>query len=54
MIVLLSGEEKHTLYRREDGALRKAGEITLKRGAILPMLADTVHVAECAGDAPGR
>lgn len=51
-ILLLSGEEKNTLYRREDGALRKASEVTLKRGAILPMRAETVHVAECVGDAP--
>src|SRR5712691_6094463 len=35
-ILLLSGEEKNTLYRREDGKLRKATEVTLARGAILP------------------
>ena len=52
MILLLSGAEKNTLYRRENGTLRKAGEVTLTRGAILPMRADTVHVAECLGDAP--
>jgi predicted metal-dependent enzyme (double-stranded beta helix superfamily) len=52
MILLLSGEEKNTLYRRENGRLRKAGEATLTRGAILPMRADTVHVAECLGDKP--
>jgi predicted metal-dependent enzyme (double-stranded beta helix superfamily) len=52
MILLLSGEEKNTLYRRDHGALRKAGEVTLERGAILPMRADTVHVAECLGDKP--
>ncbi len=52
MILLLSGEEKNTLYRRENGALRKAGEMTLTRGAILPLRADTVHVAECLGDTP--
>lgn len=51
-ILLLSGEEKNTLYRRENGALRKAGEVTLKRGSVLPMRADTVHVAECLGNAP--
>jgi predicted metal-dependent enzyme (double-stranded beta helix superfamily) len=51
-ILLLSGEEKNTLYRRENGALRKAGEVTLTRGAILPMRAETVHVAECLGSAP--
>ena len=56
MILLLSGEEKNTLYRRENGqmrgALRKAGEMMLTRGAILPMLAETAHVAECIGDKP--
>ena len=52
MILLLSGEEKNTLYRSEDAVLRKAGEVTLKRGAILPMRADTVHVAECRGEVP--
>ena len=51
-ILLLSGEEKNTLYRRENGALRRAGEATLTRGSILPMRADTVHVAECLGSAP--
>jgi predicted metal-dependent enzyme (double-stranded beta helix superfamily) len=52
MILLLSGREKNTLYRREPGGLRKAGEITLEPGAVLPMLADTVHVAESVGDTP--
>ena len=52
MILLLSGEEKNTLYRNENGKLRKAGETTLTRGAILPMLEETVHVAECVGDVP--
>lgn len=51
-ILLLSGNEKNTLYRRENGALRKASEVMLARGAILPMRADTIHVAECVGDAP--
>src|SRR5262245_49776924 len=51
-ILLLSGEEKNTLYRRENGSLRKAGEMTLTRGAILPMRAETAHVAECIGAAP--
>jgi len=51
-ILLLSGEEKNTLYRRENGALRRASEVTLKRGAVLPMRADTAHVAECIGDMP--
>ena len=51
-ILLLSGEEKNTLYRAEDGALRKASEVTLTRGQILPMRADTAHVAECIGNVP--
>ena len=51
-ILLLSGGEKNTLYRRENGSLRKAGEATLERGSILTMRAETVHVAECLGDAP--
>lgn len=51
-ILLFSGEEKNTLYRTENGKLRKASEVTLKRGSILPMLADTVHVAECLGNVP--
>ena len=52
MILVLSGEEKNTLYRRENGKLRKASEVTLARAEILPMRADTVHVAECLGDQP--
>jgi len=51
-ILILSGEEKNTLYRSENGKLRKAGEVTLARGAILPMRAETVHVAECISAAP--
>jgi predicted metal-dependent enzyme (double-stranded beta helix superfamily) len=51
-ILMLSGEEKNTLYRSENGALRKASEATLTRGIILPMLAETAHVAECMGGAP--
>jgi predicted metal-dependent enzyme (double-stranded beta helix superfamily) len=51
-ILQLSGEEKNTLYRRENGKLHKAGEMTLTRGAILPMPAETVHVAECRGNVP--
>jgi len=51
-ILLLSGEEKNTLYRREDGKLRRAGEATLARGSILSMQSDTVHVAECLSDTP--
>jgi predicted metal-dependent enzyme (double-stranded beta helix superfamily) len=52
MILLLSGREKNTLYRREPGGLRKAGEVTLEPGTILPLLAETVHVAESIGDQP--
>ncbi len=51
-ILLLSGEEKNTLYRRENGTLRKAGEMTLTGGSILPMLTETAHVAECIGNVP--
>ena len=51
-IFLLSGEEKNTLYRNDGGTLRKASEVTLSRGSILPMLAETAHVAECVGNAP--
>jgi predicted metal-dependent enzyme (double-stranded beta helix superfamily) len=51
-ILLLSGEEKNTLYRREDGTLRRAGERTLRSGAILAMREETVHVAECLSEAP--
>ncbi|HZM43426.1 MAG TPA: cysteine dioxygenase family protein [Burkholderiales bacterium] len=51
-ILVLSGEEKNTLYRRDNGALRKASEVTLTRGTILPMRAETAHVAECIGSAP--
>lgn len=52
MILPLSGEEKNTLYRVENGKLHKASEITLKPGSIFGMRADTVHVVECVGDAP--
>ena len=51
-IFLLSGEEKNTLYRTDNGKLHKASEVTLTRGTILPMLADTAHVAECLGKVP--
>ena len=51
-ILPLSGKEKNTLYRRENGRLRRVGEVTLTRGEILPMLAETVHVAECLGGKP--
>src|SRR5215204_2048152 len=51
-ILLLSGEEKNTLYRREGGTLRRAGEATLARASVLTIRADTVHVAECLSDTP--
>ena len=51
-ILLLSGEEKNTLFRIDNGALRKASEVTLTRGSILPMRAETAHVAECIGSVP--
>jgi predicted metal-dependent enzyme (double-stranded beta helix superfamily) len=51
-ILLLSGEEKNTLYRADDGRLRKASEVTLKPGTILGMQAETAHVVECVGNAP--
>jgi len=52
IILLLSGREKNTLYRPEAGQLRRAGEVMLERGTVLPMLAGSAHVAECVGDEP--
>ena len=50
-ILVLSGEEKNTLYRQgDDGSLRRASEVTLTRGSILPMRAEAAHVAECTGN----
>ena len=51
-ILMLSGKEKNTLYRRAQEGLRTASEVTLERGAILPMRAETAHVAECVGGEP--
>lgn len=52
-ILVLSGVEKNTLYRRgDDGSLKRVSEITLEPGSILPMRAEAVHVAECIGDEP--
>ena len=48
-ILMLSGQEKNTLYRSAQEGLRTASEVTLERGAILPMRAETAHVAECVG-----
>ena len=52
VILVLRGQEKNTLYRHENGALRKAGEKVLSPGSILTMRADTPHVVECLGDSP--
>ena len=53
MILVLSGKEKNTLYRREgDSGLKRVSEVTLERGSVLPMLGEAVHVAECVGDEP--
>ena len=51
-ILLLSGEEKNTLYRVQNEQLRKATEVTIKPGTILGMRAETPHVVECIGNAP--
>jgi predicted metal-dependent enzyme (double-stranded beta helix superfamily) len=51
-ILLLSGEEKNTLYRRENGSLCRVSEVTLIPGEILSMPAETIHVAECLGNKP--
>lgn len=51
-ILVLSGEEKNTLYRVEAGRLRKASEVILKPGSILGMRAETPHAVECVGNAP--
>lgn len=53
VILVLSGAEKNTLYVREDdGSLRRASEVVLEAGSVLPMRAEAVHVAECLGDEP--
>ena len=51
-ILVLSGEEKNTLYRRENGTLRRTSEVELKRGDVLPMRGEAVHVAESTGHEP--
>ncbi len=52
-ILVLSGQEKNTLYRRDgETGLKRASEVVLERGSILPMRAEAVHVAECIGDQP--
>ncbi len=52
-ILLLSGRERNTLYRRnQDGRLELTGEKVLEPGSVLPMTADTIHVAECLDSQP--
>lgn len=52
-ILVLSGKEKNTLYKRDDaGELVKVGEKILERGSILPMPEDVIHVVECLTDEP--
>jgi len=51
-ILVFSGLEKNTLYQDEGCGLRRASEVALSRGSILPMRKETVHVAECTGDEP--
>ena len=52
VILVLSGRERNTLYRCTEDGLRTASEVTLARGEILPMRAETAHVAECVGEEP--
>lgn len=48
VILLLQGRERNTLYRTDSEAgLVSTGEVTLEPGAILPMPAEAIHVAEC-------
>ena len=50
-ILLLQGKERNTLYRTDAGAgLVSSGEVTLEPGAVLPMPAEAIHVAECVSD----
>lgn len=47
-ILVLSGQEKNTLYRVGPGdRLGFASEIVLAKGAVLPIRAAAAHVAEC-------
>jgi len=53
VILLLSGSERNTLYKRDNaGKLVRVGEVVLSPGSVLPMTADTIHVAECIDDEP--
>jgi quercetin dioxygenase-like cupin family protein len=52
-ILLLSGSEKNTLYRRSaDETLSRDREVVLTPGDIVTIPADMAHVAECLGDEP--
>lgn len=52
-ILLLSGREQNTLYRRDgNGQLSYSGKKLLEPGSVLTMPADIVHVAECVDQEP--
>ena len=52
-ILLLSGSEKNTIYRRTaDEQLVREREVILEPGSIVTIPADRAHVAECMGDEP--
>jgi len=52
-ILLLSGREQNTLYRRDsNGKLSVSGEKLLEPGSVLIMPADIIHVAECLDQQP--
>ena len=51
-ILVLSGSEKNTIYRRGEDGLEYANEVMVTPGTILTMPADAAHVAECMGDEP--
>jgi quercetin dioxygenase-like cupin family protein len=52
-ILLLSGQEKNTIYRhRDDGKLEREQVVVLGPGSIIHMPADRAHVAECIGTEP--
>ena len=52
-ILLLSGREKNTIYKRgEGGRLKREREVVLDKGSVLLMPAGAVHVAECIGKKP--
>lgn len=52
-ILLLSGSEKNTLYRRTaDEQLERDREVVLEPGSVISIPANMAHVAECIGDEP--